>query len=34
VGSVRALDHVLEALDSFELAWPECGPQAWVDPGL
>jgi hypothetical protein len=25
--------HVLEALEAFELACPECGPQAWGDPG-
>jgi hypothetical protein len=24
---------VLEALEAFELACPECGPQAWGDPG-
>jgi hypothetical protein len=27
------LDRVLEALEGFELACPECGPQAWGDPG-
>lgn len=27
------LPHVLEALEAFELACPECGPQAWGDPG-
>jgi hypothetical protein len=26
-------DRVLEALEDFELACPECGPQAWGDPG-
>ena len=25
--------RVLEALWAFELACPECGPQAWGDPG-
>jgi hypothetical protein len=25
--------RVLEALETFELACPECGPQAWGDPG-
>jgi hypothetical protein len=25
--------RVLRALESFELACPECGPQAWGDPG-
>jgi hypothetical protein len=25
--------RVLEALEAFELACPECGPQAWGDPG-
>ena len=25
--------HVLAALEGFELACPECGPQAWGDPG-
>lgn len=31
----RAADRarVLEALETFELACPECGPQAWGDPG-
>ena len=31
----RELDlrRVLEALETFELACPECGPQAWGDPG-
>ena len=28
------LAAVLEELESFELACPECGPQAWGDPGL
>jgi hypothetical protein len=26
--------RVLAELDAFELACPECGPQAWGDPGL
>jgi hypothetical protein len=28
-----SLDRVLAELDGFELACPECGPQAWGDPG-
>ena len=28
-----AREPVLEALEAFELACPECGPQAWGDPG-
>ncbi len=27
------VERVLEALEAFELACPECGPQAWGDPG-
>ena len=27
------LAKILAALDGFELACPECGPQAWGDPG-
>ena len=27
------LARVLAVLDGFELACPECGPQAWGDPG-
>jgi hypothetical protein len=27
------LRRVFEALETFELACPECGPQAWGDPG-
>ena len=27
------VDRVLEELEAFELACPECGPQAWGDPG-
>jgi hypothetical protein len=26
--------QILEALEAFELACPECGPQAWGDPGF
>ena len=26
-------DRILRQLESFELACPECGPQAWGDPG-
>lgn len=33
-GEAIVLDRVLEALETFELACPECGPQAWGDPGL
>ena len=25
--------RILEALEAFEVACPECGPQAWGDPG-
>jgi hypothetical protein len=32
-GEEGDLDRVLEALESFELECPECGPQAWGDPG-
>jgi hypothetical protein len=27
------LGRISEALETFELACPECGPQAWGDPG-
>jgi hypothetical protein len=27
------VDRILRQLESFELACPECGPQAWGDPG-
>jgi hypothetical protein len=27
------VDRILRALEGFELACPECGPQAWGDPG-
>ena len=33
-GDAIALDRIVEALETFELACPECGPQAWGDPGL
>jgi hypothetical protein len=32
-GEAPSRGHVLEALEAFELACPECGPQAWGDPG-
>ena len=32
-GNGIELPHVLEALEAFELSCPECGPQAWGDPG-
>jgi hypothetical protein len=32
-GEDADLRRVLEALETFELACPECGPQAWGDPG-
>ena len=32
-GDRTDLPRVLEALETFELACPECGPQAWGDPG-
>jgi hypothetical protein len=32
-GDRVALASVLETLEMFELACPECGPQAWGDPG-
>jgi hypothetical protein len=33
-GEEADLARVLEALEDFELACPECGAQAWGDPGL
>lgn len=27
------VERILATLDGFELACPECGPQAWGDPG-
>jgi hypothetical protein len=32
-GDAADRDRILEALETFELACPECGPQAWGDPG-
>jgi hypothetical protein len=32
-GDHADLPRVLEALEDFELACPECGPRAWGDPG-
>ena len=32
-GEYARRERVLEALETFELACPECGPQAWGDPG-
>lgn len=32
-GEAASVEHVLSELESFELACPECGPQAWGDPG-
>jgi hypothetical protein len=32
-GEEPDLPRILEALETFELACPECGPQAWGDPG-
>jgi hypothetical protein len=32
-GRSAALGEVLETLEVFELSCPECGPQAWGDPG-
>lgn len=32
-GARPDLPRILEALETFELACPECGPQAWGDPG-
>lgn len=32
-GPAFSREHVLEALEAFELSCPECGPQAWGDPG-
>ena len=32
-GEAFDVDAVLEALEGFELSCPECGPQAWGDPG-
>lgn len=32
-GREADVDRVLRELEAFELACPECGPQAWGDPG-
>jgi hypothetical protein len=32
-GPSATVEQVLRELESFELACPECGPQAWGDPG-
>lgn len=32
-GESASVERVLRELESFELACPECGPQAWGDPG-
>jgi hypothetical protein len=32
-GSSAEPERVLAELETFELACPECGPQAWGDPG-
>ncbi|MGH3104454.1 MAG: hypothetical protein ACRDN6_10225 [Gaiellaceae bacterium] len=32
-GERASLARVLTELETFELACPECGPQAWGDPG-
>lgn len=32
-GSVPDLPRVLAELETFELSCPECGPEAWGDPG-
>jgi hypothetical protein len=32
-GESATVERVLRELESFELACPECGPQAWGDPG-
>jgi hypothetical protein len=32
-GASLSRGDVLEALEAFELSCPECGPQAWGDPG-
>jgi hypothetical protein len=32
-GESASLGRVLAELETFELACPECGPQAWGDPG-
>ncbi|HVM17369.1 MAG TPA: hypothetical protein VM290_07300 [Gaiellaceae bacterium] len=32
-GEAASVERVLAELESFELSCPECGPQAWGDPG-
>jgi hypothetical protein len=32
-GACADLERILTELESFELSCPECGPQAWDDPG-
>ena len=32
-GDAVDVARIVEELESFELACPECGPQAWGDPG-
>ena len=32
-GETATVARVVSELESFELACPECGPQAWGDPG-
>jgi hypothetical protein len=32
-GAGASVSRVLSELEAFELACPECGPQAWGDPG-
>ena len=32
-GEAATVERVLCELETFELACPECGPQAWDDPG-
>jgi hypothetical protein len=32
-GKKASLARVLSELEAFELSCPECGPQAWGDPG-
>lgn len=32
-GEGASVQRVLDELTTFELACPECGPQAWGDPG-
>jgi hypothetical protein len=32
-GAAASVSRVLSELEAFEIACPECGPQAWGDPG-